>query len=291
MRNPKVCVVMPVYNGAATIQLALKSLIAQSYSNWICVIVNDGSTDNTKEILDSLNDSRFIVYHLPENKGRGYARQFALDHAEGDLLTYLDADDFFHTEKIKTQVDALMKDSQLDLVATEVLIYGDNYESVGKRIKSNCQRTFFKTGDSLQISMATSMIRLRKAQTFHYNNKLDAGEDIDFFSRYLNGGYYLHIPYPYYYYYVSSSNTSYRKILHYTGEEIKRGLFLMTSKTKLGLKLFIKSCIKWGGYAFLLPILGEEFFLRRRNITISDSEKTEYKEQFNKVVNIDNEML
>lgn len=287
MRNPKVCVVMPVYNGAATIQLALKSLIAQSYSNWICVIVNDGSIDNTKEILDSLSDSRFIVYHLPENRGRGNARQFALEHAEGDFLTYLDADDFFHTEKIKTQVDILMKDSQLDLVATEVLIYDDNYKAVGKRVKSNCQRTFFKTGDSLQISMATSMIRLQKAQTFQYNNKLDAGEDIDFFTRYLNGGYYLHIPYPYYYYYVSSSNTSYRKILHYTGEEIKRGLFLMTSKTKLGLRVLMKSCIKWVLYAFLLPILGEDFFLRRRNTAISDSERIEYKEQFDKVTNID----
>ena len=52
--NPKVCVLMPVYSGAATIELALKSLVAQSYTNWICVIVNDGSKDGTKEILDSL---------------------------------------------------------------------------------------------------------------------------------------------------------------------------------------------------------------------------------------------
>lgn len=278
--NPKVCVLMPVYNGATTIELALKSLLAQTYTNWICVIVNDGSKDGTKEILDSLKDTRFKVYHLPKNRGRGYARQFALEHAEGDYLTYLDADDFYHVNKIEVQVRAMMKDVSLNLVATEVLVYAENLEVVGKRVKKSNLKTYYKLGDCLPISMPTAMIKLRRACEISYNEKLDAGEDLDFLSRYLDEGYYMHIPYPYYFYYVSNKNTPYKKILHYTAHDIKRGFYMFKGNArKAALKVIIKGMMKWSGYALLLPILGESFFLKRRNSPISLEEKDMYEKQ------------
>ena len=70
--NPKVCVIMPVYNGEKTIIYALASLLNQSYTNWICVIVNDGSTDSTIQILNSLTDPRFQVYHLKRALKTGF---------------------------------------------------------------------------------------------------------------------------------------------------------------------------------------------------------------------------
>ena len=278
--NPKVCVVMPVYNGAATIELALKSLLAQSYTNWECVIVNDGSKDGTKEILDGLHDPRFKVYHLPKNMGRGYARQYALEHAEGDYLTYLDADDFFHVAKINSQVELMVRDDLLDLVATEVLVYDDHFCAVGKRIKKNQLRTFYKLGEPLPISMHTAMIKLKRAKGISYNRKLDAGEDLDFLSRYLDKGYYIHVPYSYYFYYVSNKNTPYKKILHYTAHELKRGMFMFKGGLKLpALRIMAKASVKWILYALLLPVLGENFFLKRRNLPISGEEKKMFEEQ------------
>lgn len=286
MENPKVCVLMPVYNGSATVKLALKSLLNQSYKNWVCVIVNDGSKDNTKEILDSLKDSRFLVYHLPQNKGRGYARQFALEHAEGDYITFLDSDDFFHEKKIETQLKLMLSDSTIDLVASEVLVYDDNFVAVGKRTKINCDKTFHKFGNPLPISMPTSMIKLEKAKKIKYNPNLDAGEDVDFLSRYLNGGYYQHIPYPYYYYYVSNTNTPYKKILHYTANEFKRGAFMFKKGiVKGGLRVMTKSTFKWLVYAVVLPFVGENFFLKRRNKPINDNEKDEFNRQLSKTKN------
>lgn len=286
MNNPKVCVVMPVYNGASTIEFALKSLLAQTYKNWICVIVNDGSNDNTKQILDSLLDPRFKVYHLPKNMGRGYARQFALEHAEGDFLTYLDADDFFHTEKIEKQVSILLKDNDLDLVSTEVLIFGNNYEPTGKRVKKNKSKTYFKMGDKLPISMATAMIKIEKAKKIVYNSNLNASEDIDYFSRYLDGGYYIQIAQPYYYYFVSEKNTPYKKILSYTFQEIKRGYFIVFDYKKIyGFKVLFKGIIKWLIYAVALPIMGENFFLKRRNVDISIHDKKTYNNEFFNIKN------
>ena len=69
--TPKVSVIMPVYNGEQTLKYAIASLMRQTYENWICIIVNDGSTDNTRVILDSLIDPRFQIYHLEKN---GYKR-------------------------------------------------------------------------------------------------------------------------------------------------------------------------------------------------------------------------
>lgn len=277
--NPKVCVAMPVYNGAATIELALKSLLAQTYENWHCVIVNDGSNDGTKEILDGLHDSRFKVYHLAKNMGRGYARQYALEHAEGDYLTYLDADDFYHVDKINRQVELMIHDDLLDLVATEVLVYDDHFCAVGKRIKKNQQRTFYKLGEPLPISMPTAMIELKRAKGISYNRNLNAGEDLDFLSRYLDKGYYIHVSYPYYFYYVSNKNTPYKKILHYTAHEIKRGAFMFGKLKFSALRIMAKASVKWILYALLLPVLGENFFLRRRNVPISGEEKKMFEEQ------------
>ena len=68
---PLVCIIMPVYNVENTILYALNSIVRQTYENWICVIVNDGSTDRTKEILDTIEDKRFKIVHLSHNCEKG----------------------------------------------------------------------------------------------------------------------------------------------------------------------------------------------------------------------------
>lgn len=261
--NPKVCVLMPVYNGAATIELALKSLVAQSYTNWICVIVNDGSKDGTKEILDSLKDTRFKVYHLPQNRGRGYARQFALEHAEGDYLTYLDADDFYHCDKIKKQVQILEGDKSIYLVSGGILAFGNDFKPLNVRGCYSLKKSgVFRDGDRLPIVMPSSMIRLDKARGICYNDKLNAGEDVDYFSRYLNGWHYSNLSDVLLYYYVGP--TTYAKILEYTRNEIKRGCFLTRRNLWAGARLFLGSSLKFMIYALCVPFLGVGFFLRKR---------------------------
>ena len=127
--RPKVCIIMPVFNGANTIKFALASILRQSYENWTCVIVNDGSTDETKSILDSIKDTRFHIYHLDRNRGRGYARDVALNHSEGKYLTYLDADDMMHKDKIKQQIDYLEKYNDIWMVGCGYTTFDNNYNA------------------------------------------------------------------------------------------------------------------------------------------------------------------
>ena len=107
MNNPLVSIMMPVYNGLPYIKASLESLYRQSYSNWECIVVDDGSTDGTTQFLNSLTDKRIRVFRFKKNKGRSAARQKALEEACGKYLAMLDADDIYHPEKLKKQVDIL----------------------------------------------------------------------------------------------------------------------------------------------------------------------------------------
>jgi len=274
MNNPLVCVVMPVYNGAKTIELALKSLLMQTYLNWECVIVNDGSTDGTKSILDSLSDRRFKVIHLEKNIGRGAARQVCLDNSEGKYLAYLDADDFYHRDKLKMQVDFLEMNPQIDLLGCGLLAFDKNDEPLSVRGKRKITSCFFRERNKLPIAMATAMIKSAKGKSVRYNAKLNAGEDEDYLSRYLDGGYYANLDVVLWYCYIGS--TSYIKILKYSFSGLQRGLFLFNRNPLAGLKMFFLSAIKILIYAIIIPFTGVNFFLKRRGSKVSRKEADEY---------------
>ena len=93
---PAVSVIMPCFNAASTVGLALRSLQSQRWSDWECVVVDDGSTDGSAAVVESLGDARIRLVRSAERGGRGVARQRALDACRGRFLAMLDADDFYY---------------------------------------------------------------------------------------------------------------------------------------------------------------------------------------------------
>lgn len=263
MNKSLVSIIMPVFNGEKTIQIAINSLFLQTYTNWKCIIVNDGSTDGTKKILDSLSDNRIVVIHLKENKGRGYARQIALDNTEGDYLAYLDADDFYHEDKLLKQVQFLEKNKDVALLGTRTMTYNSKFEptSVRGTVLKTPLNYFF--GDKMFLSMATAMVRLPEAKLISYNPKLNASEDRDYFSKYLSGKKYFILNDILLYYLVNES-TTYKKILQYTGFEMLRGFTIFGKNNFAAFLIVSKSLFKWMVYLFTIPVLGTEFFIKRR---------------------------
>ena len=92
----KFSIVIPVYNGSEHLPKALSSILEQSFSDWECVIVDDGSTDNTLELATSYarSDKRIRVIHQ-SNGGVSVARNCGMDEAKGEWIVWLDADDFY----------------------------------------------------------------------------------------------------------------------------------------------------------------------------------------------------
>ena len=110
MNNPKVSIIVPCYNQAQYLSEALQSVLGQTYENWECIIVNDGSPDNTKEVAQEWvkKDSRFI-YLYKENGGLSSARNAGLDIAKGDYVQFLDADDILQVEKLEVTLKKVEK--------------------------------------------------------------------------------------------------------------------------------------------------------------------------------------
>lgn len=108
MNSPKVSIIIPCYNQAQFLGEALQSVLDQTYTNWECIIVNDGSPDNTNEIATNWieKDARF-KYLFKENGGVSSARNFGIEKATGDYLQFLDADDVIDKRKIELSLQEL----------------------------------------------------------------------------------------------------------------------------------------------------------------------------------------
>ena len=107
MSRPLVSIIIPSYNTAPYVREAVDSALAQTYKNCEVIVVDDGSTDATKEILAPYIAKQKIVYIYQKNKGLAGARNTGIRAAKGDYIALLDSDDLFLPEKISRQVEAL----------------------------------------------------------------------------------------------------------------------------------------------------------------------------------------
>ena len=120
---PQVSVIIPVYNVEAYVEQCLQSMLDQSFSDWEAIVVNDGSTDRSADILERFarQDSRFKVI-TQENRGLGGARNTGLDQAQGKYILFLDSDDFLVQNGLEICYRAAEQD-QLDIAIADFYEY------------------------------------------------------------------------------------------------------------------------------------------------------------------------
>lgn len=148
----KVSVIIPIYNAKATILECLNALISQTYRQIEIILVDDGSTDGSKDEIESLieKDKR-ISYYRKNNEGVSAARNMGLMKAKGKYIMFVDADDVVHCEMIKTMVTAYEK-SNADLVVCKYTINKEDINNKNKNYSvtkmdrnSYLQETFIPT--------------------------------------------------------------------------------------------------------------------------------------------------
>jgi len=115
-------VILPVFNGECYISEAIESVLAQTYSPAEILVVDDGSTDGTAQILEdySRRETRVLAFRQ-ENQGIGAARNCGVAHARGEYLAFLDADDLWGENKLEMQVGAFDRCPDVDIVFGHVL--------------------------------------------------------------------------------------------------------------------------------------------------------------------------
>lgn len=125
--NPKVTIIVPCYNQAKFLPDALDSIIAQILTNWECIIINDGSPDNTQEIASAyaIKDSR-IKLISQKNQGLAGARNTGIDAAQGDYIQFIDSDDLISPDKLSKQIEQLLRINDLALSYSDYHFYSED---------------------------------------------------------------------------------------------------------------------------------------------------------------------
>lgn len=122
--KPLVSIIMPAYNAEQTISESIESVLKQTYQNWELLVVNDGSTDNTSNIVNFFNDARIILIEQV-NGGVANARNNALKSANGKYIAFLDSDDLWLEEKLERQIKKLLETNSV-MVHSKTLCFGSN---------------------------------------------------------------------------------------------------------------------------------------------------------------------
>jgi len=103
----KISVVIPAYQAAVTIKDAISSVLTQTFTDFEVLVVNDGSSDETTNIIEAVSDKRVCLLVHPTNKGAAAARNTGIRAAQGELIAFLDADDVWVNEKLAKQVSLM----------------------------------------------------------------------------------------------------------------------------------------------------------------------------------------
>jgi glycosyltransferase involved in cell wall biosynthesis len=159
-KNPVVSVIIPTYNQADLLKRSLQSLRDQTFSDWEAIIIDNHSDDETKEVVDTLRDSR-IQYQTIHNNGIiAASRNLGIRHAKGEYIAFLDSDDLWYPSKLSECVKTLQQDKEI--VCHGLWIRKDGILRNKLIPASSCQN-FYETllykGNSL---IATSAVMMRK---------------------------------------------------------------------------------------------------------------------------------
>jgi len=123
-----ISIIMPAYNSANYIEQALQSLFVQTYQDFEIIVIDDGSTDNTKVVLEPYRAKLRYVYK--ENGGEASARNYGFSLAKGEYIAFLDADDFYKPNKLEQQIKVFKSDPSIDVVYNDVEVVNENLKYI-----------------------------------------------------------------------------------------------------------------------------------------------------------------
>ncbi len=117
----KITVIIPTYNRSGTILRAVESVLQQTYSNLEILVIDDGSTDTTEEVVRSIQDDRLEYIKLEKNQGVANARNLGAQMATGEWIAFQDSDDCWHEDKLERQMEYALKHQECNMIYSRYL--------------------------------------------------------------------------------------------------------------------------------------------------------------------------
>ena len=190
--QPLVSIIIPTHNRAHLIGETLDSICDQTYDNWECIIVDDGSSDNTDEVVDSdvQKDSRFRYFHRPEEhlSGGNGARNYGFEVSQGEYVNWFDSDDLMKERFLQSKVE-FANENEIDFSISQTVNFTDKntYLKI-KKYKLNSknhisllnfinQHIYWMTPDFF--------VRRKIVKAIDFSEKLKSGQETNFFIKFL----------------------------------------------------------------------------------------------------------
>lgn len=172
MTGPAVCVIMPAYNAGRFIEEAIRSVMGQTYRNWELLVIDDGSKDDTVDVVKRLcrEDGRITLLQNPQNMGVAHTRNRGLDLCDGRYAALLDSDDVWHPEKLEKQL-LLAQDTGADVIYCS---YGIMDEQGAKQCEDflvPAQTDFERTLIQGYISCSTALLSPKVARHYRFDDQ------------------------------------------------------------------------------------------------------------------------
>jgi glycosyltransferase involved in cell wall biosynthesis len=210
INSPLVSIIIPVFNRAHLIGETLDSIKKQTYTNWECILVDDGSTDNSKSIIHEYvkKDDRFKFFERPTYllKGANSCRNYGFNKSKGIYIKWFDSDDLLHKEAISRKIKVFNEHKELDGVLCQLIMFkGESLEGSTIDTRAKASSNLLEDFLLLKVSWITNSVMWRRdfllAENVFFKEGLMKGQDRDFHTRILLKSpnlYFLDLPLVYY---------------------------------------------------------------------------------------------
>ena len=200
--NPLISIIVPIYNSDSFLDQTINSVISQTYSQWELILVNNGSTDGSKFLMDSYEkkDRRIKCIHFEKNSGGpAFPRNEGMKIAKGEYIAFLDSDDFWEKEKLEKQISQTDSKTKL-IISSEAFMVDEHNNNLGELKKSNFFKRLKKFFDFKNIFLiynpiilSTSLVKKSPDLKFQENENLQSIEDWALWIDLVSTGYELKI--------------------------------------------------------------------------------------------------
>lgn len=224
MRNPKISIVMPAFNAEKFIQTSIESIISQTYQNFELLIINDGSSDNTLEIIEKFKkqDERIILINRKKSDLATSLNQ-GISLCKGQYIARMDADDIAIPERLNVQLNFLVNNPSIDLVASNVIFFTNNKVAGVSDFRLHKTKKLKFYLNTIGLPHPTWMARSNFYRRFNYDSKVNTVEDQDLLMRAEQSCKFYLLKDPLLFYRVHKENSSYKYKLkqYYTLNSIR----------------------------------------------------------------------
>lgn len=184
MTQPLVSIIIPTYNRAHLIGETLDSVLAQTYTNWECIVVDDDSTDNTNEVLQAYcnKDDRFKYFKRPDQKSKGAnaCRNYGFELSKGEYIQWFDSDDVMLNDLLSLKINLFLQNPNVGFVVCGFRIIYCNGKQYIHDVKQSDNYFLSYISDELRLNSQNMLWKKNGVESVKWDESINKFQDLDF---------------------------------------------------------------------------------------------------------------